>query len=241
MTLNRFFLIGTVFCLSSCAYLIDKQIQDVTIVTPGAEDAVCYVYVEGLRYRVHPPQTVNVSKSYQDMTVDCLAPGNRRRKVVIEPALSKHEYMNVANGVVPGATWDLASNSMFTYPEVIEVDFTGAASSMEPMPAHNNPDIRQPEEYLLEEFSPGVPRLNSDRYETAQPIQRIQKKMPKAKSYTEGGISESAAPVSDKGDLKAVVDGLTTSSKPISKAKVAPMTSAPEAAGPPAPLIPPGR
>src|SRR5262245_50848499 len=119
---KRSLLLGSLFALSSCAYLIDEQIQDITVVTPGAEDAVCYLYVDDLRYKLFPPQTTNISKSYKDLTVDCLAPGNRRRRVVIEPTLSEHAPFNVVNGVIPGTSWDLAGNALFTYPDIITVD-----------------------------------------------------------------------------------------------------------------------
>ncbi len=231
---NRFLLLGSLLFLSSCAYALDKQIQDITVLTPGAEDTVCYVYVEGLRYKVHPPETVNISKSNQDLIVDCLAPQNRRRKVVIEPTLSDHEYLNAANAGA-GAVWDYAANAMFTYPSVIEVDFTSARTSPESMPAQNNPDIKQPEEYLLEEFRPGLPALNSDRGTTQTPILKRRHLVPSesAPSYTEGGISPYDGPGTppDKGDLNgadinSVIDGLTTSTK----------APAPTPAGPPAPM-----
>lgn len=231
---NRFLLLGSLLFLSSCAYALDKQIQDITILTPGAEDTVCYMYVEGLRYKVHPPETVNISKSNQDLIVDCLAPQNRRRKVVIEPALSDHEFLNATNAGT-GAVWDYAANAMYTYPSVIEVDFTSARTSPESMPAQNNPDIKQPEEYKLEEFRPGLPVLNSDRGATQTPILKRQRVVP-SEAYTDGGISPYEGPGTppDKGDLSggdinSVIDGLKTSTQ----------SPAAAPAGPPAPM-PPG-
>ena len=232
---KSFFLLVSLLFLSSCAYVLDKQIQDITVLTPGAEDTVCYVYVEGLRYKVHPPETVNISKSNQDLIVDCLAPQNRRRKVVIEPALSDHEYLNATNAGT-GAVWDYAANAMFTYPDVIEVDFTSARTMPESMPAQNNPDIKQPEEYRLEEFRPGLPALNSDRGAEQTPILKRRRMVP-SENYTDGGITPYEGPGTppDKGDLSggdinSVIDGLKTSSK----APAPSATSAP--AGPPAPM-----
>ena len=73
----RILLLGSVLGLTSCAYLFDDSIQDLTVLTPGAEGAICNVYIEKLHYRFRPPQTVSISKSRQDMVVDCVAPGNR--------------------------------------------------------------------------------------------------------------------------------------------------------------------
>jgi hypothetical protein len=215
---KRFLLLGALASLSSCAYTLDKQIQDITVVTPGAEDAVCYMYVDGLRYKFFPPQTMNITKSRQDLVVDCLAPQNRRRKVIIEPTLSDHAPLNVVNGVVPGAAWDIASNSMFTYPDVVTVDFTSAQPMPEPLPAQNNPDIRQPEDYDLEEFTSGLPRLNSDRGATKTELIRRGGKPAPEVSYTDSKITPHTGPgkPADKADsIGSVIDGLTTPSKPL--------------------------
>ncbi len=207
----RFLLTGALLFLASCAYTLDKSIQDVSIVTPGAEDAVCYMYVEGLRYRVHPPQTVNISKSREDLVVDCLAPGNRRHKVVIEPTLEESTFLNVANGIVPGTSWDYASSAMFQYPAIVTVDFTGAQTTPELLPAHNNPDIRQPEDYDLEEFQSGEPRLNADRHRQSAEIARRRTAPGESLNglYTENPVSAPPpleAPPPDKGDLQDVLD-----------------------------------
>ncbi len=231
--LKRYLLLGSVICLSSCSYALDRQLQDITVVTPGAEDAVCYMYVDGLRYKFFPPQTMNITKSRKDLVVDCIAPQNRRRKVVIEPALSQHAPLNVANGIIPGATWDIASNSMFTYPEVVTVDFTSAVPMPEALPAQNNPDIRQPEEYDLEEFTSKLPRLNSDRNAVATPLARRGGAPATTPEYTSGGVGPHTGPGKPKdkgdvsGDIGSVIDGLTTSSSPPSKPA--------QPAGPPAP------
>ena len=194
-------LLSALSVLGACAYALDGNIQDLTVLTPGAEDAVCYVYVDDLRYEFFPPQTVNIYNSKEDLVIDCLAPGNRRKKVVIEPEINKKVAGNVATGVVPGATWDYTSGAMFKYPIVVEVDFTGMAVSPEPLPAQNNPDIKQPEEYDLEEFSPGSPRLNSDRY---APTLEIRKRTRGNGSSVVSKPITTAPGAQDKGDLQSV-------------------------------------
>lgn len=243
----RFILFTGLIVLASCAYLQDESIQGLEILTPGAEDAVCYVYIDKLRHKVYPPRTFTISKSRHDMTVDCLAPGNRRRKIVIAPRISDHAYENVTNGIVPGMAWDFASDSLYSYPDTISVDFTSAVSSVEQMPAHNNPDIKQPEEYMLEEFRAGLPRLNSDSNNEPTQILRRQKggsATGGAPVYTESHITEQegGGKPSDKGDLGNVINNLngdinpsgaqTTATKPAAP----PVQQAPAVVGPPTPV-----
>jgi hypothetical protein len=164
---------SSLIVLASCAYALEKHIQDVRIETPGAENAICNMYVEDLRYKVRPPQTVNISKSMQDLIIDCQAPGNRRQKVVIKPQLSglaKAEAPLIAPFI-----WDVAAASAHKYPDLITVDFTYMPVKPEALPAQNRPDVKQPEEYPLEEFLPGRPRLNSDGDELPFQLQRREK------------------------------------------------------------------
>ena len=151
-----------VLSVGACSTVIDGSHQDVKFVTPGAYDAVCSVYVDGLRYKVHPPQTLNLVNAKKNLHVDCMAPGNRRKEIYIEPKMAKSALWNMGTAGV-GFAVDYASEALFKYPDVIEVNFTDAPVTDQPLPAQNNPDIRQPEDYPLEEFSPAQPRLNADR------------------------------------------------------------------------------
>lgn len=169
--INRLLLLGSVAALASCAYAIDSHIQDVKIVTPGAHGSVCYAYVDGLRYRAHPPSTINITNSREDLIVDCLAPGNRRKKVVIEARINDNTFLNAGNAGV-GVPWDALSGAAYKYPDIVEIDFTNAEVQPEPPPAQNAPDIKQPEEYMLEEFLPAQPVLNSDRTRAPVEIRR---------------------------------------------------------------------
>jgi hypothetical protein len=158
----RSILITGLVALTGCAFAIDKSIQDLTIETPGAQDAICYVYVDSIRYKYEPPQTMVVGSSKEDLVVDCYAPGNRHRKVYIEPQISEHAHMNVANAGI-GYAWDSLSGALYKYPEVVYVDFTQMPITAEELPAQNNPDVRHPDDYDLEEFRPGSPRMREDR------------------------------------------------------------------------------
>ncbi len=175
-------LLTSLMFLGSCAYTLDGGNQDITVLTPGAENAICFVYVHNIKYKIRPPTTTNVIKAKENMVVDCMAPGNRRRKVVIEPQLENSAVWNITNGIFIGGAWDYYSRSVFKFPEIIEVDFTNMQARPQKLPAHNAPDVRQPEEHTLEEFLPGNPRMNSDKYKQEIELQRREKN-------TEGDLS----------------------------------------------------
>ena len=158
--------------LGACAYVQDGAIQDVEFKTPGATDAVCNVYVDKIKYQVRPPQTVNLFKSKETLKVDCLAPGNRRKVVYIEPNIERSSYGNIATAGV-GYAWDVASEALWAYPDIIEVNFTDTPIKEFDLPAQNSPDIKQPEDYKIEQYSPSTPSLNSDK--NAPPIEILRR------------------------------------------------------------------
>lgn len=190
-----------VFVLGACAYALESSNQDISFITPGAEDARCYVYVQDVKYKVFPPQTVNIKKSDQDMIIRCNAPGNRMREMAVPAEISSRAVW----GTPVGAAWDYASQSMFYYPSVIAIDFSQEKLIPNKLPKHNNKDIKQPEEYDLEEFLPSSPRLNSDKHELKTPLLR------KGDAYSDQAFDEmgSGQDAGSKGDLNSVIEGLT--------------------------------
>lgn len=198
--LPKFLLLGSILSLGACAYVVDGPSQDLTITTPGAQNSLCYAYINGLKYKFRPAQTVRVTKGHSDLTVDCLAPGNRRKKVVIKPKIESSTLGNVVTGVVPGVLVDGLSEAIFTYPEVVEVNFTDTPVRPEALPAHNSPDIKQPEEYDLEEFTSDLPRLNSDRNAVVPTLQKRERRSNVrqgrsiVESITTSDVSDSKSP-----------------------------------------------
>lgn len=166
-------LIAAALC-GGCAYVTDGAVQDVTVLTPGANNAECKLSVGSVQYIYAPPMTRSIQKSGENMVVDCWAPGNRHKVVHLKPDVGSSTFYNAPMGMAPGFAWDYASNSIYKYPAVVEVDFTQTQIKPFPLPAQNQPDIRPPEDYDLEEFSPGLPRLNSDRFATKTEVRRRQ-------------------------------------------------------------------
>lgn len=229
--LKKTLLLSTVLALGSCASLLDDQIQDVKFTTPGAENAVCHVYIDKIHYVVRPPQTINVAKSRHNMEVDCLAPGNRRQKIYIEPGYQKAVGWNALNAGA-GVAYDYASNAMFRFPDEIQISFVDVPIRDQPLPAQNRPDVRQPETYLLEEFLPSTPRMNADAYEPDYKLLR----RGEGEQYYDGNatmnddgtdaFSEPAQITGGKGDLKPVPSSTSDAGVP------------PVSSGEPVPLLP---
>ncbi|MEZ5813325.1 MAG: hypothetical protein R3E13_01130 [Alphaproteobacteria bacterium] len=219
--------------LAACAYTLDGANQNVKFETPGAYNASCSVYVEGLKYQVKPPQVVNLYKAKDDLIVDCLAPGGRRKVIEVTPEIETSAAWNAANAGV-GLPWDYASGALFRYPDVIEIDFTGEPVSDPPLPAQNSPDIRQPEEYYLEEFRPSKPRMNNDRHmPPVEILPRERSSMSDLGGYNNAGsvFSEPENTASgDKGDLMNVIRDLG--------AQESNAPSYTESSGGPVPLLP---
>ena len=205
-------LLLAVLFLTSCSYATEGSIQDVTVKTPGAHDALCFLYVKDIKYKVRPPQTINIIRHSEDMVVDCKAPGNRHKTIYIEPVISDMAALNVSNGLVPGLAWDYASGALFEYPPLVEVNFENTPVRPMPLPAQNNPDIKQPEDYNLEEFSPSQPRMNADKFQAANPLKRRVRPQPE-ENFLEDSYAQEE-PVMDKGDLMNVIDDLSDDMNP---------------------------
>ena len=213
--IRKILFFSTVLALGACAYAMDDSIQDVRIETPGAQNAKCAVYVDGLKYVAYPPQTLNIFKSKKPLEVDCMAPGNRRKAITVEAGIERSTFYNTTN-LGAGVPLDYATNSMFRYPDVIAVDFTDVALEEFDHPAHDNPALRQSETYKLEEFSPGVPRLNSDSGIKPPVLLRRGEPAPASSDESASAFTEPAHKRSDKGDLHTVIERLSPSMNPSS-------------------------
>lgn len=160
-----------VLVLSACSTVVNRSTQEITLETPGTEGAQCLMEWPGYRMRVWTPKTVRITKGDGPMEVTCRAPGNREKKVLIEPVTPSSFKMNIFNGFLPGAIYDRESGAMYEYPSKIIVDFTGIIPQEMPMPAYQrmldeNPDLMQ-----MEEFHPSRPALQRDKNYQAPTIQ----------------------------------------------------------------------
>lgn len=195
-------LAGSVAIVSGCAFFMDKSYQRVTIETPGAQNALCHVYVDKIHFPVDAPGEISIPKTKKDMEIECLAPGNRRKAVTVPPRITETNKYN-ASTLFAGTLFDVASGAIYEFPDVIQISFVGIPTKPYPGPEHDAPDLRDTSEYYLEEFMPSQPRLNSDRHvapveikKRERAIIRDQKLMKQDSMSSVDSVGEYEAPAS---------------------------------------------
>jgi hypothetical protein len=141
--MKLFALSASVLLLASCASAIDGQTQDITLRTPGAENARCHLHNEDMKYVIHTDQTISIMKSPHDLEVSCLAPGNREKTITVKREINDWVAGNVATGVAPGMAYDYFSRGGFEYPHTITVDFTGMPVKPYDLPPYHTKDVEK--------------------------------------------------------------------------------------------------
>lgn len=155
-------ILGLCGVVAGCSTLFETAYQKILIRTPGAQDAECELTSGGAKVMAYPPQKVQVSRVYDELTVACFAPGGRQKTLVVTPRASPVVLMNVANGIVPGLGLDHESGAMYRLPDVIDVDFRGVPTVPERHPSYENPDAPPPLTRGLDSEKPGFPGLDRD-------------------------------------------------------------------------------
>jgi hypothetical protein len=139
--------------LGACGTLAEGQTQDITLRTPGATEAKCMLD-NGLRYSINTGETIQIMRSFHAMEVECYAIGNRYKKLTIPAGPNPWSAANVTNGVVPGTAYDAASMGLYTYPEIITVDFRGDLTTGFELPDYHNRDAQNPYDQSVEDMGP---------------------------------------------------------------------------------------
>lgn len=157
--------------LTGCSTVVDRASQEITIETPGAEGAQCLMEWSGHRMRIWTPKTVKITKDEGPMIVTCQAPGNREKKIVVEPITPSSFSYNFFTGFLPGAMYDRETGAMWLYPEKIVVDFTGMPVQETPKPDYQQLLDANPGMAGMEEFRPGRAALQRDKDYVAPVLQ----------------------------------------------------------------------
>ena len=121
--MNRLlFTVFAVFILSGCNTFFQGSFQKIFIDTPGVEDADCTLRTEKNKYRVLTPNSVLVERSHLPMTVTCEKVGYStgvaevKSKIFVNSSARKFY-----NKFLPGSIYDIASNSIYSYPDTVTV------------------------------------------------------------------------------------------------------------------------
>lgn len=187
--------------LSSCATVIEHQTQNITMRTPGATNVRCLLENEDMKYQIFTDETVEIMKSPHDLVINCMAPGNRQRTVHMKREINEWVFVNVANGFVPGATYDYFSRGAFKYPEEVVVSFVGVPVKEYEPPVYHNKDLKYNNDYgHVEYMGPNVAITNETRNHEPSTLEK------KDNQYGETYVEEGSVPTNIKtvGELDAI-------------------------------------
>jgi len=158
--------IAAATALLGCSSLVNDSVQNITILTPGAENARCIIENEDFKYPAWSNQTIQITKSPHDFIVNCKADGNRERTVHVKRDVDEWVAANVANGFVPGAAYDYFSRGAFTYPEKITVSFVGVPKTLLEAPEYST-------QFLSERYKPGIKIDETNYNEKYAPLEKL--------------------------------------------------------------------
>lgn len=161
-----------VVALAGCSSVLEGPTQSITLLTPGAENASCMLHNKDFRYEMWTGETRNIQRSEHDLIVDCTAPGNRQKSVIVDNHVTSETYGNVVTAGV-GAMYDYYDNSMYEYPAIISVDFRDAKPSSYGLPDYHSKDLPDPSDAPIESYAPGVPKTDMDRYAPQHYLKKI--------------------------------------------------------------------
>lgn len=109
--------------LGGCNTMINKSYQKVKVLTPGVDGVECNIFNDKRHYRAVTPAVVLMERTPEKLKVECKKAYYHDHEQWIDSKLSMWgSTLNVANGVVPGTAYDVASRSIWEYPEVIAID-----------------------------------------------------------------------------------------------------------------------
>ena len=114
--------LAAVLMLAGCNTARQGTFEKILVRTPGVDNAYCDLYTERSRYRVMTSREVLVERTDLPITVVCKKTGYYTASVIVAPELAAPGLpMNLATGFVPGTLYDIASNSIYNYPDTITV------------------------------------------------------------------------------------------------------------------------
>jgi len=154
--------ISSVLLFAGCASISGETSTDITILTPGATKTMCILENDSSKVKAFPPQTVKFKNANQSLDVTCLASENRKKTVTVKPTISKLGRFGSAF-LLPGSVYDHHTGALYTYPELIEVDFSDIKRKSEPLPDYQNPMRIADPESAIENFGPSEELIRGEK------------------------------------------------------------------------------
>lgn len=108
--------------LTGCASIVSGQIQSLTVETPGCEEATCELSNnKGRWYVSKTPGSVNVHRSYEDLTAICRPEGGEPQSLTVKSTTKGMAFGNILVGGIIGAGVDMSSGAAYDYPNLLSV------------------------------------------------------------------------------------------------------------------------
>ncbi|MDD9901667.1 MAG: hypothetical protein OXT65_11860 [Alphaproteobacteria bacterium] len=135
---HKFLALVSFLALAGCASYVDKPYQMVTVVTPGVSGADCVLETRDNKFMVLTPGKVRVERAEDTLDVTCnkVLYNTAHKRVESKVTLGRSAW-----GTVLGMAYDTANESVYTYPDVIEVqmepnlyDMVANAADEDPVP-----------------------------------------------------------------------------------------------------------
>jgi hypothetical protein len=137
-----FLAVVAVLMLSGCNTMYQHGYEKVMVRTPGVDNAYCDLYTDTNQYEVMTSRQVIVERSNLPLTIICKKTGYYPASVIVDPAEHTPAMgVNVLNGFIPGAAYDVASNSIYAYPDTVTLILL-------PMPPQEQPP--EPADYVTQ-------------------------------------------------------------------------------------------
>lgn len=210
----------TTLLLTGCGTVLDRSVQDVTLVTPGAYEASCTLD-NGTRYKMSTGETRTIMKSHHDLVIDCYADGNRRQTRTIPSGWSTGATVaNTATGILPGMTYDHFSGGLYEYPSVIVVDFMGHPKTGFETPSYHNKDAPNPYDQAIEDYGPTTPRIENDSVYQKRGVEKRNAAIstnPFGEIETTAGMKTAPSPAPTTGAKKTAAGFMPMSGTPSSQ------------------------
>lgn len=165
---------GLVFVIAGCSSILQGPTQSITLLTPGAENAECMMHNDDFRYEMTTGETRSIQRSEHDMIVDCYAPGNRQKSIIVENYTTAETFGNIVTAGA-GAVYDYYDNAMFEYPAVVSVDFRDVPAKSYGLPGYHSDDLPDPATLPVEDYGPKVPKKDIDRMAPTYTLKKIER------------------------------------------------------------------
>jgi len=140
-------LTAIVAVLAGCNTMVKDTYQKITVETPGAENVERIMASGKNKYRVLAPGEVLVDRAKYPLTVTCRKVGYVMAVETLRSHLDMAPIqMNVLNGALPGAAYDVASNSIYQYPDRVVLPMKPANNlvPLEPRETRVLPEKKRP-------------------------------------------------------------------------------------------------